>query len=150
KDRFAMVVEKATELGATHVMPLITERSESVASRVRGEGRGRLERRALEALKQCGAVWVPEIADPLPLADFLTREPDGSRWLADANGGAPAAVSPLAPLTIVVGPEGGFSEQERATVLAAGFLPCRLGPNVLRFETAAVAALTTAWQARQR
>jgi 16S rRNA (uracil1498-N3)-methyltransferase len=71
-------------------------------------------------------------------------------WLADAEGGPVPVLARDAALTIAVGPEGGFTEGERARLLATGFTPVRCAPAVLRFETAALAALTTAWQARQR
>jgi 16S rRNA (uracil1498-N3)-methyltransferase len=77
----------------------------------------------------------------VPLEEFLgaTR---GTRWVADAEGGGAPPLGPDEPVTVAVGPEGGFTPSERAVLLAAGFLPVRLGPRVLRFETAAVAAAT--------
>jgi len=150
RDRFALVVEKAAEFGATEVIPLETERTGSVAGRVRPGAAARLERRALEAIKQSGAAWAPRVREPLPLAEFAAALPAGVRWLADASGGDLPRLDAGAALTLAVGPEGGFTEAERATLLGAGFIPVRLGPHVLRFETAAIAALTMAWQARQR
>jgi 16S rRNA (uracil1498-N3)-methyltransferase len=161
KDRFADLVEKSVELGATRVVPLETERSLSVATRVRAKHRARLEQRALEALKQCGGAWVPVLDDPLPLDRFIARldaptswpggpGPGDPRWLADPAGALPELSRSEAPLVVAVGPEGGFTQLEREQLLAARFQPVRLGPQVLRFETAAIAALTVAWQARQR
>lgn len=139
RERFAMLVEKAAELGVTAVLPLETERSRNVAGRVRQEHVARLRARALEALKQCGGTWAPEIAAPRPLADFAAAA-TGTRWLADAEGGAPPRLAPGEGVTVAVGPEGGFTVAERSALLAAGFVPVRLGASVLRFETAALAA----------
>jgi 16S rRNA (uracil1498-N3)-methyltransferase len=150
RDRFAVVVEKASEFGVTEVIPLETERTGGVAGRVRPGSAARLERRALEGIKQSGAAWAPRVREPEPLALFAATPPPGARWLGDPAGGAPPALAPGDPITLAVGPEGGFTEAERATLLAAGFHPVRLGPHILRFETAAIAALTMAWQARQR
>jgi 16S rRNA (uracil1498-N3)-methyltransferase len=139
RDRFADLVERAAEFGATAVVPLETERSRSVASRVRPGHLARLRRRAREALKQCRGTWAPEVLEPLPLA-ALRDGARGMRWLADAAGGAPGPLAMEDDLTVAIGPEGGFTEAEREAMVAAGFLPIRLGPRVLRFDTAAVAA----------
>lgn len=149
KERFLAVVEKAAELGATLLVPLATERSRSVASGVRASHLPRLQRRALEALKQCGAAWAPEVAPPEDLAQFLARDLPAARWLADQEGALPAAGG-VGALALAVGPEGGFTDAERAQLRAGGFSPVRLGANILRFETAAIAALTAAWIARHR
>ncbi len=149
KERFLALVEKAAELGATLVVPLATERSASVATGVRANHLPRLQRRALEALKQCGAAWAPEVAPPEDLAHFLARALPAARWLADQDGTVPVAGG-ASPLAVAVGPEGGFTAAERERLLAGGFSPVRLGPNILRFETAATAALTAAWVSRQR
>lgn len=149
RDRFLGLVEKAVELGVTRIVPLDTERSLSVAGRYRDKHRDKLERRAQEAIKQSGNPWLPELAAPLPLDRFVAAEHAAARWLADADGGAVRAPGPGAGLAIAVGPEGGFTQRERAALVDAGFVPVRLGPHVLRFDTAAVAALTTAWQLRR-
>ena len=139
RERFATVVEKAAELGATAVVPLETDRSRNVAGRVRPAHVGRLRQRGLEALKQCGGAWGPALSAPVPLEEFLGAA-KGTRWLADGDGGSAPPLGPDEPVTVAVGPEGGFTPSERSALLAAGFLPVRLGPRVLRFETAAVAA----------
>ena len=149
RDRFAIMVEKAAELGVTEVVPLDTARSESVATRVREQHVERLERRALEALKQCGSAWAPKIVSPRALAEFLAEPRPGPRWVADRHGAAPPAPA-AGPLTIMVGPEGGFTADERDHVLRSGYLPVALGPHVLRFETAAIAGAALAWQLRPR
>lgn len=144
RDRFEWLVEKAAELGVTAVVPVETEFTAAVATRIRVQHVEKLRRRALEAVKQCGAAWAPEISPPESLAVFLARAADGERWLADPDGGGTAAGG--GPLTALVGPEGGLTDAERAAARAAGYRPVRLGANVLRFETAAVvvAALVAA------
>jgi 16S rRNA (uracil1498-N3)-methyltransferase len=144
KDRFAWLVEKATELGVTEIVPVVTDRTAAVASRIREGQLGRLRRRALEAVKQCGAAWAPTIHPARSLAEFLAEPIDGERWLADRSGRAPPAAFGSGPVTILVGPEGGFSEREAESAWAAGFQPLRLGGQVLRFETAALAAAALA------
>ncbi len=149
RERFLSLVEKATELGATLVIPLATERAGSVATGVRASHQARLGRRALEALKQCGGVWAPEVAPPEDLAQFLARPLPPNRWLADAGGGV-AGTHTAGPLVIAVGPEGGFTGAEQERLRAAGFVAVRLGPHTLRFDTAATTALAAAWLARHR
>ena len=142
RDRFEWLSEKATELGVAALIPLETEFTSAVATRVRPQHVAKLRRRALEALKQCGAAWVPEISPPISLATLLARPVAGERWLADASGASATAVGPAA--TVLVGPEGGFTPAERGAAVAADFRPVRLGPYVLRFETAALAAAALA------
>ncbi len=143
RDRFTWLAEKATELGATQIIPLDTELTRSVATRLRRGGEERVARRAREALKQCGGAWAPEIHAPIPVAEFLAQHRGfrGARWLGDADGAAPAPVPGQAPAVAVVGPEGGLTGQERREFVEAGFAPVRFGPHILRFETAAIAAL---------
>ena len=142
RDRFSWLVEKGQELGVTKIVPLVTERVAGVATRLRSEHRARLERRAVEALKQSGGSWLVRIADPEPLDQALESVRAAVRWIADAEGEAaePAGADPVA---VVVGPEGGFTEAERARISRRGFRPVRLAPDTLRFETAAIAA--AAW-----
>jgi 16S rRNA (uracil1498-N3)-methyltransferase len=150
RERFAILAEQAAQLGATAVQPLETALSASVATRLRGAHLERVRRRAREAIKQCGTAWAPGVFDPVPLAELLAGPPEGARWLADRDGDAPPPLGPTEPLTVAIGPEGGFTQEERAALAAAGFVAVRLGPHLLRFETAALAALTSAWLARQR
>jgi len=141
--RLDYMAQKATELGAARLMPVITRRT--TAERV---NRARLAANAVEAAEQCGILWVPEVAEPAKLADLLAGW-DEKRLLVFADEAAPIA-SPLAalekegkrPLAVLIGPEGGFEEEERALLLARPFvLPISLGPRVMRADTAAVAAL---------
>jgi 16S rRNA (uracil1498-N3)-methyltransferase len=150
RERFAWLVEKATELGVTTIVPLQTERTTGVATQVREQHLKKLRRQALEALKQCGAAWAPVVEPPIDLAVFLRRQRSGVLWLADPSGDPPAAVLDSTPITVVVGPEGGLSDAEQAALRAAGFQPRALGAHTLRFETAALAAAVTVTTARLR
>jgi 16S rRNA (uracil1498-N3)-methyltransferase len=133
------LVEKATELGAGRLIPVMTQRT--VAERVRLD---RLEAITIEAAEQCGRTVLPQIAEPQPLARFLeTRDPARTLYFADERGGETAveAFKP-GPALLLTGPEGGFTDQERELVRAApGSIAVSLGPRILRAETAALAAL---------
>ena len=142
RDRFGWLVEKAAELGVTRIVPVETARSSSVATRVGAAHVARLRRRALEATKQSGAAGAPVLDLPIPLPAAAELAAGAVRWLTDPAGEWPATGEPM-PAAVMVGPEGGFTEQERDLVRGAGWTPRRLGDNVLRFETAALAA--AAW-----
>jgi len=133
------LVEKATELGAARLLPVMTQRS--IAERVKLE---RLEAITIEAAEQCGRTRLPDIAAPSPLKQMLaSRDPQRRLYFADESGGQAAAdaFTPGAGL-ILTGPEGGFTEDERALIRAApNAVPVSLGPRILRAETAALAAL---------
>ena len=150
RDRFEWVVEKATELGVTSVIPLETDRTAGVASRVRPQHLDRLRRQALEAVKQSGAAWATGVEQPLSLEDLAARPLTGQGWVAEASGGAVPAVVETAPLTVVVGPEGGLTAAELERLHGAGYAPVRLGPYTLRFETAAILAAAAAVTGRLR
>lgn len=133
------LVEKATELGAARLAPVMTRRT--VAERVRLE---RLEAIAIEAAEQCGRTRLPQIAEPLPLARFLEQRDAGRTLYFADEGGGEAAAGAFRPgaACILTGPEGGFTDDERALVRAApNSVAISLGPRILRAETAALAAL---------
>ncbi len=141
--RLDYMAQKATEMGASVLRPVLTRRT--VAERVKV---GRLITNAIEAAEQCGILRVPEVEAPVPLAKVLSAW-DAARPLIFADEAAPSA-SPLealaalkpGPLALLIGPEGGFDPEERAGLLAKPFVrPISLGPRVMRADTAAVAAL---------
>ena len=155
RERFGWLVEKAVELGATRIVPLVTARAGAVATRVRDNHVEKFRRQALEATKQCGAAWAVEVDEPASLAGFIERSEIGRhgpdlRWLADAAGDAPPTTLDDVAVTIVIGPEGGLEDQERAALLGADFRPLALAAHTLRFETAALAAAAAVTAARLR
>jgi 16S rRNA (uracil1498-N3)-methyltransferase len=133
------LVEKATELGAAKLIPVMTQRT--VAERVKLE---RLQAIAIEAAEQCGRTRLPEIAEPVTLKQLLAeRDPSRRLYFADEGGGEPAASAFKAEAALIlIGPEGGFTDEERSAVRAApNSVAISLGPRILRAETAALAAL---------
>jgi 16S rRNA (uracil1498-N3)-methyltransferase len=133
------LVEKATELGAARLLPVMTRRT--IAERVKLE---RLEAIAIEAAEQCGRTRLPEIAEPIALKQLLAGRDEQRRLYFADEGGGEAAAGAFAPgrSLILVGPEGGFTEEERALVRnARNSVAISLGPRILRAETAALAAL---------
>jgi 16S rRNA (uracil1498-N3)-methyltransferase len=143
-ERMDLVVQKATELGVTAIVPVLTARS------IVRLDRGTRERKlahwrgiAVAACEQCGRARIPGIAEPVTLAERLVAPGDGARLLLspDADDALAAAGRGLGAAELLVGPEGGLEDGEREAAIAAGFRACRLGPRVLRSETAAIAAL---------
>jgi len=148
KKSMDLIVQKATELGVASIVPLVSERSVVKLD----EDSKRIERWreiALEACKQCGNNWLPEIQPPRKTRDFLNSpgpfdlkliaslQPD-SKLLKAILGDAATPKSVL----ILVGPEGDFTPAELGLAKSAGCLPLSLGPLVLRAETAAIYALS--------
>lgn len=160
KDRTDFLVEKAVELGAAEILPVLTERTNSENVRV-----DRLARLAIEAAEQTERLGVPPVREAVKL-DALLRKWDPARLLIYADeagddggrpwGGETGKAGPMAdvlaglgdsPAAILIGPEGGFSPTERKRLRELPFVrPVGLGPRILRAETAALAALAL-WQA---
>ncbi len=150
KSAMDFLVEKATELGVGRLAPVITERTE--ATRVNAD---RIVAQAREAAEQCERTSVPEIAVARPLSVFLAGWPaDRPLWVGDETGGGRAFAEALGARAgdglqhgILIGPEGGFTPKELATLAALPFVNLiDLGPRILRAETAALASITC-WQA---
>lgn len=142
KDRTDFVVEKATELGVGRIVPILTERTQTM--RVNTQ---RLQATALEAAEQSRRLSVPEIAEAVALADFLAAWPADRRliYLDETGAGAPLAevlAAGTQSLGFVIGPEGGFAPAELDALDKLAFsVGADLGPRILRAETAATAAL---------
>jgi 16S rRNA (uracil1498-N3)-methyltransferase len=145
KARTDFIVEKAVELGAARILPVHTRHTNS--ERIRQD---RLQAHAVEAAEQCGATYVPEVAELVPLDRLLAQWPEGRRlyWCDEAAIGQPATLThATGPAAILIGPEGGFSTEEAIRLRnRPGVTTLSLGPRILRADTAAVAALTL-WQA---
>ena len=151
KDRFLWLAEKATELGVTEIVPIETQRTHSVASRVRDGHLDRIRKRAVEALKQSEGAWAPRVVSPVGIEKFLSERRIGQCFVLDRDGEVlPAVTDPIEPVTVLVGPEGGLTADEVVAAARAGFRRASLGRNVLRFETAALAAAAWAGTARRR
>lgn len=145
-DRFEWMVEKATELGVERIVPLEAARTEKGlfdASRKRAE---RWRRIAREASQQSRRTHMPEISEPVKLGRALEL-PAALRFLLDEEESKPLLQAlprdrkPGGSVAVLLGPEGGWTEAERETARNAGWLPVSLGPQILRAETAAAAAL---------
>ena len=133
------LVEKATELGAARLLPVITQRT--IAERMKLD---RLEAITIEAAEQCGRTILPVIAEPIALKQLLaTRDSARALYFADEMGGEAAAKAfKPGPALILTGPEGGFTNEERGLIRGAPqSVAISLGPRILRAETAALAAL---------
>ena len=146
KARTDFIVEKAAELGAARIMPVQTRHTN--ADRIRQD---RLQAHAMEAAEQCGATFVPQVAEITSLDKLLATWPAERHlmWCDESLvGQAPALPSNRgAPWAILIGPEGGFSADEKTRLRSLPMVhPIALGPRILRADTAAVAALTL-WQA---
>lgn len=149
-EKMDWVIQKATELGVTAIAPVVTERTEVRLEAERAQRRlAHWQAVAQSASEQSGRARVPVIDAPIALATYLSAlGQDTLRLALDPDGAAAAAVLaalPPAPAAVtihlVVGPEGGLSERDHAQLRAVGFRGWRLGPRILRTETAGPAAL---------
>lgn len=145
KARTDFIVEKAAEMGAAKIMPVQTAFTNS--ERIRQD---RLQAHAVEAAEQCGGTFVPEVMDLQKLGRLLADWPEGRQLMfcdeAEVGAAKTLGVAGAGPWAILIGPEGGFSEEERARLQALPFAHVvSLGPRILRADTAAVAAMTV-WQ----
>ena len=141
-NRMDWIVEKATELGLKTIVPLICKNNSYKNIKTM-----HLRKITISAMKQSQQMYLPEIKAPMPLEYWLEENPDSfkSSYVADPDGnfGPPGdSISPvLLPCRVVIGPEGGFTDQELQLAGKLGFSRLRLGNTILRTETAAVAAI---------
>ena len=145
RGRVDWVAEKACELGVARLVPVLTRRT--VIDKLNLD---RLRAHMVEAAEQCGRTALPDLAEPLALTALLAGwDPARALIFADETGGAPLAEvvrTAPAPAAILIGPEGGFTPDERDAVLAAGGRGTSLGPRILRADTACAVAVGV-WQA---
>lgn len=142
-ERMDLGIQKAVELGVSAITPLLTERCVVRLSADKAEQRLRhWQQVARSACEQCGRNRLPEIHPPVLLYPWLECQ-QGLRFILHPHGGVALRDLPLptGPVCLLSGPEGGFSDRERDDALRLGFTPLRLGPRILRTETAALAAL---------
>ena len=145
-ERMDWTLQKATELGVAAIAPVLTARSvvrldEKQAQKKQGHWRGIV----IAACEQCGRSKIPHVAAPVTLREHLTNaRKEGLRLVLSPS--APGSLAGLTSLPnkveLLIGPEGGLDDDELLAAQKAGFMPVRLGPRVLRTETAAVVALT--------
>lgn len=152
RDRMLWLAEKCTELELTSWRPVVYRRSKHVNPR--GEGptfQQKVRARMSAALEQSRGAYLPTLFPEAPVEAAILAKPQGHCMVMEQGGDALSAVlgrladasiaEAAAPITIAVGPEGGFEEAELAALVAAGFTPVSIGRSILRFETAAVSAL---------
>jgi 16S rRNA (uracil1498-N3)-methyltransferase len=146
-DRFEWLVEKTTELGVTSIQPWEAVRTERGLAQASSKRLPRWQKIALESSQQSRRARLPEIEPAIQFSAALKIEAT-VRLLLDEDPAAPPILnvlpsdrSPASRIALLLGPEGGFTDSERAAAIATAWLPCSLGPAILRAETAAVAAL---------
>ncbi|MGI8509356.1 MAG: RsmE family RNA methyltransferase [Gemmatimonadaceae bacterium] len=145
RDRMLWLAEKAAELNATSWRPVLWHRSKSVSPRGDGPAfRSKVRTRMIAALLQSRSAWLPELFPDAPVERAIAAAPEGTRMVLDAAGSAISTVPIVAPLTVAVGPEGGFEQPELDRLQAAGFAAVSLADSVLRFETAAISGIAVA------
>jgi 16S rRNA (uracil1498-N3)-methyltransferase len=146
-ERMDLIVQKATELGATRIVPFLAERSVvKLDAKQRMRKREHWQAIAISACEQCGRNRVPEVGEPQHLGDAIRElAPDMQRFLLAADGetslAAPVTQDNLRAVVLLIGPEGGLADTEQSFALANGFTASRLGPRVMRTETAGLAAI---------
>lgn len=144
-DKMDFTLQKAVELGISAIQPIASERSVVRLSGERAEKRVRhWQQVVVSACEQCGRNRVPEVAPILSLSDWLGKPATPGMRLTlapDAPASLRELTRPSAPITLLIGPEGGLAPGEIKAASSRGFAPVRLGPRVLRTETAALAAL---------
>ncbi len=142
RGRIDWLVEKATELGVVRLVPVITQRT--IVDRLNLD---RLRAHIIEAAEQCDRTALPQLSEPQKLGAVLAGWPDDrALYFADESGGERFTAKP-GPAALLIGPEGGFTDEERAAIRAVPQArPISLGPRILRSDTAALAAISL-WMA---
>jgi 16S rRNA (uracil1498-N3)-methyltransferase len=146
-EKMDLILQKATELGVARIVPIVSERTEVRLDGERAARRVEHWRRVvIHACEQCGRARLPVLEPPVALPVFAETAARSQAWRfvlePDARQGL-AVGDARRPVTIAIGPEGGFGDRDLAILRAAGFEGVRLGPRVLRTETAGLAAIAT-------
>ncbi len=140
-DHFEWGIEKATELGVDRIVPVVTARVEKGLDKAVPKRLERWRKIALEASQQSRRAFLPELSEPMKFSQVLTAA-EGTRFFLDEDRtGARLSVAKEQAVSVLAGPEGGWTEDEREAARAAGWTAVSLGPRVLRAETAWMAAL---------
>lgn len=146
-DRFEWALEKLTELGVSHVIPMIAQRTEEHLAKAAAKRVERWRKIAREASQQARRITPPEIVDPAALKKAIQKVQESRIVLSEVEEAVSlkSALNDCAPpLALAFGPEGGWSETESELLNAAGWKPASLGHTILRAETAAIAAMAVA------
>lgn len=157
-EKFEWILEKATELGVTKIIPLITARTETKWSQVTGARRDRWEKILVESIKQCRQLHLPRLAKSVRFDEAISRarvdlkivlseKPNTPSFKSafqkpEAAGAAVQSSNRMLKVMLAIGPEGGWSKEELAYSEACGFIAASLGESILRSETAAIAGLS--------
>jgi len=140
-DTMDAIVRHAVELGAAALQPVVAERSARFPSGAHGDKRlAHWRQVAVSACEQCGRNRVPEVGEPMPLSQWMSRPRNGIVFDAQA-GASLASLAAGTAVDVLVGPEGGLTDAELARAARAGLRAVRLGPRILRADTAALSAL---------
>lgn len=144
-EKMDWILQKATELGVHRIVPVVTERTEVKIDSERSEKKMHHWLGVVaSACEQSGRARLPEIIEPCPLSHWPRQDTNFNKFTLDPNGvfgfSDLASTKPIA-VTFAIGPEGGFSERDHATLKAGGFQGLRMGPRILRTETAGLAAI---------
>ncbi|MEM6278982.1 MAG: 16S rRNA (uracil(1498)-N(3))-methyltransferase [Verrucomicrobiota bacterium] len=149
-----LIIQKATELGASRIVPLLSERTVvQLDANDLEKKREKWQRVAIEACKQCGQNWLPSVETPVSVDTFVKKSADAFQIVAAISPSAQSLKEILtsweeenrerpSAATLMVGPEGDFTPAEISSAIGAGFAPLSLGPIILRSETAAIYALS--------
>ena len=154
-DHFEWMIEKATELGVVKIVPVVTVRTERGLDKAAHKRLERWRRIGVEASQQSRRAHLPEIAGPTPWPDALATEAQYRYALDESESRPLSTVLPSVrraedTVALLIGPEGGWTDDERSAFIASGWAAASLGPSILRAETAALAALaivSASWQA---
>ena len=144
-EKMDLILQKATELGVACIAPVVTERTEVKLDGERVEKKMQHWRGVLaSACEQCGRARLPQILEPQSLANFAAGDTSDRRFVLDPDAGqtlAGVGIGETASVSLLIGPEGGLSERDLAAVHAARYEGLKLGPRILRTETAGLAAI---------
>ncbi|MEL7499355.1 MAG: RsmE family RNA methyltransferase [Planctomycetota bacterium] len=139
-ERQKFLIEKLVETGVHQLIPLTSQRG---VAAINDKVRQRLHRQIIEATKQCERAWLMEVGPSQTLDELASQASSSRKYIADPYQGESLCMAEITsekPVVVAVGPEGGFTDEELALAIELGFQPVRMGPTVLRVETAAIAA----------
>ncbi|RKR07353.1 16S rRNA m(3)U-1498 methyltransferase [Kushneria sinocarnis] len=142
-DRMDYAIQKAVELGVAAITPLYTEHGDVALKGERAAKKlAHWQGVAISACEQCGRATVPVIAPAMKLSEWLAARDEPARWVLHPGEASLASTTTIARAALLIGPEGGLGDSDLTAARYHGFAPLRLGPRILRTETAPVVALS--------